>query len=95
MRIRVRYLGFIKDLTGREWEELVFDEGCEIREVLDKVAEKYGEKFQKEIYEPGMKDLKSGFVLAVNGILMGQLKGVETPLKDGDELVFMSLAIGG
>jgi len=95
MKVRVRYLGFIKNLTGTEKEEIVFDDGCSIRNLLDTIAGKYGEKFQKEIYESGMDDLKKGFVLTVNGVLMGQLKGVETPLKDGDEVTLMSLAIGG
>ena len=31
----------------------------------------------------------------VNGVLMDQLKGVNTPLKDGDSVILMSLVTGG
>ncbi len=31
----------------------------------------------------------------VNGIHMDQLKGVNTPLKDGDSVILMSLMTGG
>jgi len=31
----------------------------------------------------------------VNGVLMGQLQGVNTPLKDGDNVIIMSLMTGG
>jgi len=47
------------------------------------------------VYEPGLKDVKMGFVVTVNGILMGQLHGVETQLNDGDNVILMSLMSGG
>ena len=31
----------------------------------------------------------------VNGVLMDQLKGVDTHLKDGDSVILMSLMTGG
>jgi len=42
-----------------------------------------------------MEDLKTGFVLTVNGTLMGQLNGIKTKLREGDEVSLMSLATGG
>ncbi len=41
------------------------------------------------------KEMKSTFVAMVNGVLMDQLQGVNTPLKDGDNIIIMSLMTGG
>jgi len=39
--------------------------------------------------------MKMGFVVTVNGILMGQLSGVDTHLNNGDNIILMSLMSGG
>jgi molybdopterin converting factor small subunit len=39
--------------------------------------------------------MKSNFVAMINGVLMDQLKGVNTPLKDDDNIILMSLMTGG
>jgi molybdopterin converting factor small subunit len=31
----------------------------------------------------------------VNGVLMDQIKGISTPLKEGDNIILMSLMTGG
>jgi hypothetical protein len=35
-----------------------------------------------EFYEPESKDVKMGFVVTVNGILMDQLRGIDTQLNE-------------
>jgi hypothetical protein len=50
---------------------------------------------KREVFEPGLKDMKTGFVVTVNGVLMGQLDGVETMLRNGDHVILMSLMSGG
>ena len=39
--------------------------------------------------------MKSTFVAMINGVLMDQLKGVNTLLKNGDNIILMSLMTGG
>jgi molybdopterin converting factor small subunit len=39
--------------------------------------------------------VKTGFVVTVNGVLMGQLNGMETKLNNGDNIILMSLMTGG
>ena len=41
------------------------------------------------------KEMKSTFVAMVNGVLMDQLQGINTQLKDGDNIIIMSLMTGG
>jgi len=95
MKVKVHYLGYIKNMLEKKDEELDIREGATLSELLDKLAGLYGQPFKKEVFEPGLKDLKTGFVVTVNGILMGQLNGTETRLKEGDTIILMSLMSGG
>jgi len=95
LKVKVQYLGFIKNLIKRSEDEFELEEGASLSELLNKIAGIYGKPFKKEFYEPGLKDVKMGFVVTINGILMGQLNGVDTQLNNGDNLILMSLMSGG
>lgn len=95
MKVKVEYLGFIRSLIQRREDEFELREGTFLSELLNRIAEVYGEPFQREVFEPGLKDLKYGFVVTVNGVLTGQLHGVETRLNEGDHIILMSLMSGG
>ena len=95
MKVTVEYLGFIRNMLSKRTDELELREGTRLRELLSKLSERYGEDFKRQVYEPGQKDVKYGFVVTVNGVLMDQLRGVETQLKSGDHIILMSLMSGG
>jgi MoaD family protein len=95
MKVKVHYLGYIKNMLEKKDEELDIREGAPLSELLDKLAGLYGQPFKKEVFEHGLKDLKTGFVVTVNGILMDQINGVQTRLKEGDNIILMSLMSGG
>lgn len=95
MKVKIQYLGFIKNLIKRSEDALELEEGASLSDVMNKIAGLYGKPFMKEVYEPGLKDVKMGFVVTVNGILVGQLQGMDTRLNDGDNVILMSLMSGG
>jgi len=95
MKVKVQYLGFIKNLIKRSEDEFELEEDASLVELLNQIAGIYGKAFKKEVYEPGLKDVKMGFVVTVNGVLMGQLQGVDTQLNNGDNIILMSLMSGG
>lgn len=95
MKVKVQYLGVIKNLIKRSEDEFELEKGASLSELLNKIAGIYGKAFKKEVYEPGLKDMKMGFVVTVNGILTGQLNGVDTQLNNGDNVILMSLMSGG
>jgi len=95
LKVKVQYLGFIRNLIKRSEDEFELEEGASLSELLNQIAGMYGKAFQKEVYEPGLKDVKMGFVVTVNGILIGQLQGVDTRLNNDDNIILMSLMSGG
>ena len=95
MKVRVQYFGYIKNMLNKKEERFELEEGASLTELLNKLAGIHGAAFRKDIFEPGLKDVKMGFSVTVNGVLMGQLGGVDTKLADGDNIVLMSLMTGG
>jgi molybdopterin converting factor small subunit len=95
VKIKVHYLGFIRKLINQSEDEFELEEGASLSVVLDRIAGLYGQPFKNEFYEPGLKDVKMGFVVTVNGVLMSQLHGVDTQLNNGDNITLMSLMSGG
>jgi len=96
LKVTVDYLGHIKSLIGVTQAEIIeLQPEASVRNLLDTLAKKHGETFRKVIYEPGNIDLKSNFILSVNGLLLNQLKGLETKLKEDDKIVLMPIVSGG
>ena len=96
MKVTVDYLGYIKQSLGiREAETVELKDSALVYDLLSLLAEKHGEPFRKTIYEPKSLDLKPHYILSVNGLLLNQLKGLETKLRNGDHVVLMPVVTGG
>lgn len=95
MKVKVEYLGFIKNMLNKRVEEFELSEGATLQDLLGKLSNLYGASFKKEVFELGQNDVKTGFVVTVNGVLMGQLDGINTMLKNSDRIILMSLMSGG
>ena len=95
MKVKVHYISLVKSFTKTSQDEFNLKEGTLLVSLLDKIAAHYGKPFTEEVYDPSKKEMKSTFVAMVNGVLMDQLKGVNTALKDGDSIILMSLMTGG
>jgi MoaD family protein len=96
LKVTVEYLGYIKQtLSVEQGEHIQLKDNALVRDLLLVLAEKHGDPFQKAIYEPKGADLKPHYILSVNGLLLNQLNGLETKLKDGDHTVFMPVVTGG
>ena len=96
MKVIVDYLGYIKSLLGlTQPEAVILENDATVCDLLNTLAKIHGSPFHKTLYEPGAADLKGNIILAVNGLLLNQLSGLETKLKDGDSVVLMPIVSGG
>ena len=96
MKIRVEFLGHIRNVIGSEREEEVeISEGSSIADLLMVLSEKYGEPFKKAIFEKSGADVKSNYIITVNGYLLNQLKGLDTRLKNDDNVTLLPIVSGG
>ena len=96
MKVTVDYLGSIKQTLGlKQAEQVELKEDASVCDLLSLLAEKHGDPFKKAVYEPKGLDLKPHHILSINGLLLNQLNGIETKLKDGDRVILMPVVSGG
>ena len=96
LKVTVDYLGSIKQTLGlKQAEQVQLEDYASLVDLLSMLAEKHGDAFKKSVYEPKDPDLKPYYILSVNGVMLNQLNGLETPLKDGDRLIFLPVVTGG
>ena len=95
MKVRVKYLGFIKNMLNKKEDDFVLEENTPLFKLLNKLAEIHGAPFRKEVYETGVKKIKTGFSVTINGRFIEQLGGLDAKLSDGDTVILMSLMTGG
>jgi molybdopterin synthase sulfur carrier subunit len=96
LKVTVDYLGSIKQTLGlKQAEQVELKNDASVCDLLSLLAEKHGEPFKKAVYEPKGLDLKPYHILSINGLLLNQLNGIETKLKDGDRVILMPVITGG
>jgi molybdopterin synthase catalytic subunit len=81
MRVRVQYLGMLKDLAGRESEDVLLGEGSQLGELFSELEERM----------PKLKEFRSAIALAVNY----QYSEPGTVLRENDEVALLPPVSGG
>jgi molybdopterin synthase sulfur carrier subunit len=93
MKLRVKFLVSLSELTGVLKTEVEVPDGVTVRRLIDILTEKYV-KLREELLDK-RGDLRPMYNILVNGRAIEWLSGLETQLKDGDEVVFIPPAAGG
>jgi MoaD family protein len=95
MKVRIEIMGvpMLSDVIGKKKFELDVP-GKSVKDLLEELTRKYGVKVRKVLY-----DEKGAFdpmiQIAVNGEKWIPADRHDTPLNDGDTLIFMILLAGG
>lgn len=93
MKLRVKFLATLYDLTGVLKTEVEVPDGITVRELIDHLGKRF-ERLKSEVLDE-KGELKPMFNVLVNGRAVEWLNGLDTKLKDGDEVVFIPPAAGG
>ena len=93
MVIRVRLVGVLKALAlGKDYVEL--NEALTVRDVINGLR-LVNEKLFKRVFDPARGELAPDIYVAVNDVDIRLLKGLDTPVKDGDEVLILAYIHGG
>jgi len=87
VKLRVRFLASLYELAGVLKTEVEVPDGLTVRGLIDVLTEKYA-KLREELLDEG-GNLKPMYNILVNGRAVEWLGGLDTLLKDGDEVVFI------
>lgn len=97
--VTVKYLPILSEVIGTQQQKMRVVEGTTIRQLLEKHLSLYGEKFRRLVVHP-VEWRSEPIVLAfINGkavnIKESCPQGLDTPLKDGDELELGEMPLAG
>ncbi len=94
MVITVRFIGSLRASSKKSKLSLDFENAVSLREVVNTLIEEQP-KLRRALIDPELDDPRTNVLMLVNGKEIGVLKGLETKLKDGDELVLIPVVHGG
>ena len=95
VRVSVRMMGPLREATGRAEEELTLSNGSDVSSVIRKLIEEHGESLEKALMDPIINSPRPNALILLNGVEVGNLDGLKTPVVDGDALVLLSVTHGG
>ncbi len=95
MKITVHSILQLKEVLGGKDVEIIVPEGTNISGLLAGMVEIWGDSLSSHIFKQGSEDIHPYVRLMVNGKSIQSLNGMETVLKDGDEVLLIPLAAGG
>ncbi|UCG36164.1 MAG: MoaD/ThiS family protein [Candidatus Bathyarchaeota archaeon] len=93
-KVSVLLIGVLQDLAGRARISLEFD-GDLVRDAIWELAELLSPKFRHSLIDPELDDPRPNLLVLLNGKEISVLNGLETRVKNGDELALVPVAHGG
>ena len=93
MAVTIKFIGALRHASGAS-TIVVNCEDCSVKDLICRITETSPElKLNLVAEEP--KDLRPNALVLVNGREISVLNGLQTGLKDGDEVVFVPVVHGG
>lgn len=94
MVVTFKFVGAFRSLVGKEKCTMEIGENLTLREAIWKIAEKET-RLKQVLIDPELEDPRPNALILVNGKEISVLKGLETLLIDGDEVVLVPVIHGG
>ena len=94
MTVNVKFIGSFRGLSGRKKLALNVRSAISLSEAIEKIVQELP-KLEQMLIDAESGSLKTSILVLVNGKEIGVLSGFETPIGDGDEVVFVPVVHGG
>ena len=94
MSITVRFIGSLRASASRSRFTLELEKTISLREVITRIVEEQP-KLKRVLIDPELDDPRTNALILVNGKEISVLQGLNTKIKDGDELVLIPVVHGG
>jgi len=95
MKVTLHTILGIKDVVGQRLTEIELPEGSTIGACLTYIKERWGVELAARLFNPDSVEVLPYVRVMINGQSINYLQGMETPLKEGDEVLILPPASGG
>lgn len=94
MEVTVRLIGVFRSISGKSRLTIKIRDTAPVREAIKEIVEELP-KLTRALIDPELEDPTPNTLILVNGREISVLNGLETILKDGDEVAFVPVVHGG
>ena len=95
IKLKVRLLGVFRGLSKRGQLYMEFEKPVPVGKTVQRLVELFSPEFKQVLIDPELGDPRPNAIILVNGKEIGVLKGLETEVRDGDEIVLIPVSHGG
>ena len=96
MRVHIKLYGVLRTAAKTETLELDFESPISVRQLVNRLISTLARpEFDAYLIDADTKDPRPNTLILVSGTEVGALDGIDTMLRDGDEVVFLPVAHGG
>ncbi len=95
IRVTARMMGPLKEASGSEEQELTLNQDAKVSDAIHRILEAHEGALDGALFDPYTRSPATNTLLLLNGVEVGNLLGLETPLRSGDRLVLLSVTHGG
>jgi sulfur-carrier protein len=95
MKITIHTILGLKQVLGQRQTEFELPQESTIADLFTQMKKRWGEKLSPHLLDPESGTVLPHMRIMVNGQAIQFLKGMETPLKEGDEVIILPLISGG
>ena len=92
--IKVNFLSFLSDITGKNNITLTVEEKSTIMDLLVKLTQLFGNEFKNVIFSD-LNDLSKYIIISLNGEAINLRNKLNKNLLDGDEVFLLPAIAGG
>lgn len=94
MVVNVRFIGSFRSVSGKDKLALRFEDPVPLRKVIRKMVVELP-KLEEALIDRELDQPKTSMLILVDGKEISVLNGLDTVIKDGDEIVFVPVLHGG
>jgi MoaD family protein len=93
--VDIRFLGIFKRLSGKKHFQIQLDDQATIKDVIVKLSEAFSTELKDVLIDSQLDDPRPNALILVGGKEISALYGLETEVKDSDEIVLLPMVHGG
>jgi molybdopterin synthase sulfur carrier subunit len=95
VKIKVHTILTLQEVIGQREIEIELPQGTSLKGLLSHMVSAWGERLSERLFKPGTEELLPRIRVMVNGRDKEFLQGLETELKEGDEVYLFPPVSGG
>ncbi len=88
-------MGPLKEASGSEERTLTLNQGAKVSDAIHGILEAKKGALDGALLDPYTQSPVTNTLIILNGVEVGNLLSLETPLRDGDKLVLLAVTHGG